>query len=208
MFEIHCLWIRSGAILRIGIFGGTFNPVHYGHLINAQAVLEDFNLQAILFLPSKSPVHKELDGNSNHEERLEMLALAINDNKSFDVSRIEIDRDSPSYTITTIQHLQKEFQGAEFFLIIGVDSYNEFHTWKDFRKIIKLVSLIVMKRPGSKPDNKEILDIANEVHFAGNPTIDISSSRIREYIRDGRSIKYLVPSRVEEYIYQNGLYRT
>jgi nicotinate-nucleotide adenylyltransferase len=193
--------------LKIGLFGGTFNPVHYGHLINAERVRELFGLDKILFIPSKYPVHKNLEGNIPSEDRFNMLKLAAEDNPAFEVSRIEIDRKDDSYFIITINQLNNIYNNAELYLLIGTDAFNEIHTWKDSDKIIKMVSFIVMKRPGYDYINHNLLEEAEVVIIVENPLIEISSSGIREYIKNNRSIKYLVPLKVEEYIISRELYK-
>jgi len=192
--------------LKTGLFGGTFNPVHYGHLINAQAVKEFFNLDSILFIPSKYPVHKDLAGEITSEDRYKMIKLAVKDNSSFDISRVEIDRKDDSFFIITIRQLTGQYPDAEFFLILGMDAFNELDKWKDYKEIVKLVSVIVMKRPGSGPVNKNITG-EGKILFIDNPDIGISSSVIRENIRNGKSVKYLVPPEVEKYIIKRGLYK-
>ena len=207
MSEICCVWERTSKTLKIGLFGGTFNPVHYGHLINAQAVKEYFNLDSILFIPSKYPVHKDLEGNISSEDRFNMVKLAIKTNMSFDVSRIEIDRKDESFFIITIKQLLKENQGTEFFLILGADAFSYLYKWKDYEEILQLVSVIVMRRPDSDRINKKIFRKGKKILLIDNPNIEISSSMIRENVRDGKSIKYLVPHEVEEYIIKQGLFK-
>ncbi len=193
--------------MKIGIFGGTFNPIHNGHLINAQFIAERFSLDEVLFVPAKLPVHKGLAGAVSSEDRYEMVVRAIAGNRMFRASRIEIDRETPSFTITTIRHLMKERAGDEPHLIIGADSYNELETWKDYRELLSIVSIIVMARPGCDVDPARYGNLARAVEIAGNPLIEISSSDIRERIRQKRPVRYLVPSEVENYIIDKGLYR-
>ncbi len=193
--------------MKIGLFGGTFNPVHYGHLINAEIIKENLGLDKILFIPSKHPVHKNLDGNVSSEDRFNMLKLASEDNPDFDVSRIEIDRKDESYFIITIKQLFDIYKKAELFLLIGADAFNEIDIWKDSQEILQIVSFIVMKRPGFEHINQDIIRMAKNIKFVENPLIEISSSNIRENIKKNKSIKYLVPLRVEEYIITKELYK-
>jgi nicotinate-nucleotide adenylyltransferase len=193
--------------LKLGVFGGTFNPIHYGHLINAQVIFEDFILDKMIFVPSKAPVHKEFMNGATGEDRYHMIEYAIEGNSNFEVSRIELDRDTPSYTIFTINELIDAYRESVFYLVIGIDSYNEFQTWKDYRDILKRVSLIVLKRPDSRIVNVEIQKISDNIFFANNPPIAISSSKVRENIKEGKSIRYLVPPKVERYIIDKGLYK-
>lgn len=193
--------------MKIGILGGTFNPIHYGHLINANIIKEDHSLERIVFIPSKVPVHKAIEGDVSVEDRFGMIKLAIEDNIGFDVSRIEIDRLSDSYTITSIKQLSDIYEDSKLYFIMGYDSFMEIETWKNYEKILEIISIIILNRPGDFIVKKRPLEIAKEVIFANNPHIEISSSYIRNLIREGKSIKYLVPQRVEEYIIEKGLYR-
>ncbi|MBP7736564.1 MAG: nicotinate-nucleotide adenylyltransferase [Spirochaetes bacterium] len=192
--------------MKLGIFGGTFNPIHYGHLINAEMIRSDFDLDRIILVPAKYPVHKSLAGEVPAEERYAMAVLAAAEAKEYEVSRIEIDRNGPSYTITTVQALQERYPGSELNLIVGMDSLNTIDTWRETERLLKHVSLIVMRRPGEAcaPD----VDLGKcMVRFADNPLIDISSTVIRERLRAGKSVRFLMPDAVIDYIARKGLYR-
>ena len=193
--------------MKIGLFGGTFNPVHYGHLINAEIVKDTFSLNKVLFIPSKYPVHKNLDGNVSSEDRFNMLKLVMEDNSGFDVSRIEIDRKDESYFIFTLKQLQDIYKNKDLFLLIGSDAFNEIESWKESGEIMRTVSFIVLKRPGYEHVAPGIIKAAKDVRFVENPLIEISSSMIRENIRMNKSIKYFVPPKVEEYIISKELYK-
>lgn len=193
--------------MKIGLFGGTFNPVHCGHLINAEIIKENFKLNKILFIPSKYPVHKNLDGNVPSDDRFNMLKLAVSGNPDFDVSRIEIDRKDESYFIITIRQLSYIYKNAGLFLLIGADAFNEIDQWKDSEEILRTVSFIVMRRPGYETIEHKIVKNAKDVKFFKNPLIEISSSNIRANIRNNKSIKYMVPFSVEEYIINKELYK-
>ena len=193
--------------MKIGLFGGTFNPVHHGHLINAQIIREDFSLNKILFIPSKYPVHKDFKGLAPANDRFNMIKLAVKDNHFFEISRIEIDRKVESYFIFTLRELLKQYSNDELFVIIGTDAFNELDKWKDYKEVIQKVSFIVMKRPGFNKINDEIAGIAREIKFVDNPHIEISSSGIRKNVMANKSIKYLVPAKVEEYIRKRELYK-
>jgi nicotinate-nucleotide adenylyltransferase len=194
--------------LKIGLFGGTFNPIHNGHLINAEIIRDNFQLEKILFIPSKSPVHKNLEGSISSKDRFSMIKLAVSGNNLFHVSRIELDREGHSYTIITIRQLLDLYKNDELYLIIGSDSFNEIEIWKDSEELLRIIPLIVMIRPGHEKINNKILKTAKEVKFSNNPLIGISSSMIRENIKSSRSIKYLVPDKVEEYILKKRLYKS
>lgn len=191
--------------MRIGLFGGTFNPIHVGHLINAQYIREEFDLHQVLFVPAKYPVHKKLENNITAEHRLEMIKLAIAGNNGFEVSSIELDRESSSYSIYTARQLLDENSGNEYYFILGYDAFNDIDTWKDYEELFRLVKFIVMKRPGDRLDSK-FDRFAERILCGDNPVIEISSSAIRRRIREGNTIQYLVPEVVREYIIQKGLY--
>jgi len=194
--------------LKIGIFGGTFNPVHYGHLINAEFIRDAFSLDRILFIPSKAPVHKDLAENISPDDRFAILERAISGNSCFQASRVELDRHEPSYTVHTVDQIKAAKPGDEIFLIIGDDSFLSIHTWKDYRSLLKAVPVIVMNRQGNMVRNAAITYDVSSVYYAGNPIIGISSTVIRERVRLNRSIRYLVPDEVIDYIMERELYWT
>lgn len=193
--------------MNTGVFGGTFNPVHNGHLINAQLILEQYGLDKVLFIPAKFPVHKAVEDDVSPEDRYAMLALAVEGHPSFEVSRLEIDRESPSYSIITIKELLRSRSGGDISLIIGYDSYMEIPTWRDYRELLSLVHLIVMARPGEELGDTGQGGAAMSISFARNPMIEISSSCIRERIKRGLPVRYLMPKAVEDYIIRKELYR-
>jgi nicotinate-nucleotide adenylyltransferase len=191
--------------LKLGIFGGTFNPIHYGHLINAEFIRSEFELDMIMLVPARRPVHKELDGDVPPGDRYAMTRLAVKGARGYDVSRIEIDRDEPSYTITTVRSLRSRYPGSELFLIIGEDSLAEMDSWREPEQLRALASLVVMRRPGAGA--RSMAESAGDgVAWADNPLIDISSSVIRERIRSGKSVRYMLPDRVLNYAMKKGIY--
>lgn len=193
--------------MKIGIFGGTFNPVHYGHLINAEYIREKYSLDRVLFVPSKHPVHKELEGGISSANRIKMLELALAGNREMGVSTIEIDKDTPSYTIYTVIELEQQNPGDELFLIIGYDSYLEIGSWKNFRELLMKVNLIVMKRNSVSEKKENLVELKEGIIFADNPVIELSSSLIRKRLRDGLSVAYMLPENVLDYINKKGFYR-
>ncbi len=193
--------------MKIGLFGGTFNPVHFGHLINAEIIKDNFGLDKILFIPSRYPVHKNLEGNVSPEDRFNMLKLAVEGNSDFNVSRIELDRKDDSYFIITLNQLNDIYKNAELLLLIGTDAFNEINTWKDSKEILKSVSFIIMKRPGFDTIDRKILETARDVKIFENPLIEISSSKIRDNVKNKKSIRYMVPLKVEDYILAKELYK-
>ncbi|TAL32943.1 MAG: nicotinate-nucleotide adenylyltransferase [Spirochaetes bacterium] len=206
MPEVYNLRDGPGAVLRIGVFGGTFNPIHHGHLICAAHVRDEYALDTVLFVPSKRPVHKEIKSVGLAEERARMIELAIEGDDRFALSRMELDRKEESYTILTVRRILADVRDSNVFLVIGADSYAEFHTWKEYGELLGLVTLIVMNRPGVAPLNEHLAGLGARVEFASNPYIGISSSEIRNRLHSGRGIRYLVPEPVECYIHEKGLY--
>ncbi len=193
--------------MKLGILGGTFNPVHVGHLINANVVREELGLDRILFIPARIPVHKGLDSAVSPEDRYEMLRRATEGDEHFGVSRVEIDREEPSYSIVTMRYLVREFPGVEPFLIIGADSFNELHTWKDYRDLVALATLVVMMRPAVIPESPALDAAGARYILVQNPLIDLSSTGIRARVKAECSIRYMVPDAVGEYINVKRLYR-
>lgn len=197
---------------KIGIIGGTFDPIHYGHLIAAEWAKDELNLDKIIFIPAANPPHKELQEILDEKYRYLMVSLAIKDNKNFTISDHEIQRGGKSYTIDTLKHFKKVYPNSELFFIMGFDSLLSLPTWKDVEGLVELCTFIVATRPGYTLDqNDNIYDklpsgIGDKVVFLEIPEIEISSSLIRERVRKGKSIKYLVPEAIEKYIYDNNIY--
>ena len=194
--------------MKTGIFGGTFNPIHNGHLLNARYIREEFRLDRILFVPAGEPVHKKLAGNVDKELRCEMVSLAIAAEEGFEVSRIELDRQEPSYTIITLRELAEKFPGDEFFLIIGADSFNDLDSWKESESIMNSVPVIVMRRPGDPDLRESVAEKIETLLVSGNNNIDISSSLIRNRVAEGLPVDHLVPSAVDEFIRSRRLYQS
>jgi nicotinate-nucleotide adenylyltransferase len=201
--------------IRLGISGGTFDPIHYGHLIVAEEIRETNGLDRILFIPSGKPPHKRNLEVSGAEQRLSMVEAAIRTNPHFEVSRIEIDREGYTYTVDTLEQL-KEIYGREtkLYFIIGADVVHDLLTWKNYEKVFSLCEFIAVLRPGYTSSSfiKTVEDLETaysaQIHTFIGPLIDISSTMIRERAASGKSIKYLLPEEVEKYILDNGLYRT
>lgn len=193
--------------MNIGIFGGTFNPIHYGHLINVELVRSETGLDRVILVPTKQPVHKELEGNASAEDRYAMACLAVAQVPGYEVSRLEIDREEPSYTIITVEALMARYPEADLHLIIGMDSLNDIHTWREADRLVKMVSLIVMRRPGAEVHTDMVPEGAR-VRFIENPLIDIHGSEIRERLARGLSVRFQIPDMVLDYIHQRGLYLT
>ncbi len=196
---------RLESKLKSGIFGGTFNPVHLGHLIAAAFIKDEFKLDEIIFIPDKYPVHKQLDFEISADIRIKMLELAVKDMPGFKISRIEIDRTGPSFTIVTLNEMKKEFPDREFFLIVGADSYYDMIDWKNSFELISENNIIVMRRNGKSPD-KNLYNYAKGIFFAENPIVEISSTMIRNRISDGKSADLLLVPEVSDFIKNMRLY--
>ncbi len=187
--------------MRIGILGGTFNPPHIGHLILAQEAKDRFNLDKIFFIPVYLPPHKDIPL-AKAEDRLEMVRLSIKDNESFECLDIEVKRGNKSFTIDTLKELKKKYPHDHLFLIIGSDLAKDFSSWKDCEEIVKIAKVLVARR-------KDFMSLDNKFGFLffDIVQVDISSSLIRERIKKGLSIKYLVHPEVEKFIKKRKLYQ-
>lgn len=199
--------------MKIGIFGGTFNPIHNGHLILSEFIREEAKLDKIILIPTGIPPHKNKDDILDSLKREQMLQLAIGANPNYSISSIESQREDTSYTIDTIKELKTIFHKDDLYMLMGGDSLLELHTWKEYKKIISSIKIIVMDRYSSTNDllirkiNKYNKDYKGQVKSIKSPIIEISSSQIRQRIQTGLSIKYMVPKAVEEYIINNKLYK-
>jgi nicotinate-nucleotide adenylyltransferase len=212
--------------MRIGILGGTFNPIHLAHLRSAEEVREGQQLDRIIFVPSATPPHKSGNVLAAAAHRLAMVRLAIRGNRSFRVSTLEIDRRGRSYSVDTLRALHGRAPGTQFFFILGMDAFREISTWKDYRSIFALCNLVVTSRPAY--DDAPLLSTlpvavraefcycqrtkrlehrtGNRIIFQRISDLDISASTIRHRLHRGLSIRYLVPAAVERYILQHRLY--
>lgn len=189
---------------KVGIFGGTFDPIHSGHLITAQSVKEIRNLEKIIFIPAYISPHKQHAKASSAQHRLNMLKLALDEIPFFECSDFEIKEHTISYTIDTLREFKKYYD--EIDLIIGYDNIFQFHTWKEPDEILKLANVVVLKRKSSHP-----LDFVDKyvetAQFVETRGIEISATDIRNRVHDDLPIYYLVPDKVLEYINKNKLYK-
>jgi len=209
--------------VRIGVFGGTFNPVHIGHIRGAISVYEAFALDRVLFMPTGIPPHKK-DDVAPADYRYEMLLLAVEGLDNFYVSKMEIDSNRVNYTIDTINELKREYQDDEMFFVVGTDAFFYLELWKDYEQLIDMVSFILMRRPEYNVSRiiakyKNTIKFINvDNRFEGEaqrkhtyiytpPAFDISSSMVRSKIKNKETIRYLVPEKVENFIKEKGLYK-
>lgn len=189
---------------RIGILGGTFNPIHIGHLAIAQTAQEKFQLEKVIFVPSNLPPHRKILRLASAKQRYDMVRLAVKNNPLFEVSDFEIKKKGKSYSIDTVQHFEEVFAGkTKLFFIVGADNFLELKTWRRIDEILKIVTFIVVNRPGYDIPKTRI-----KHHSVIMPGMDIAASYIRKRIKQEKSIKYLVPESVFRYINQHKLYQT
>lgn len=198
---------------KLGILGGTFNPIHNGHLIAAESVRESLELDKVIFMTSGRPPHKNDERLADAEDRYEMVKRAIASNPCFEASRIELDRKGYTYTVDTLRALKEEYgDSTRIYFIIGADIIDELTTWKDYENVFRLCEFAAVMRPGyDKSKLVTVMKRLNEqygvgIHTVTIPLIDISSTDIRERCALGKSIKYLVADDTERFILQHGLY--
>jgi nicotinate-nucleotide adenylyltransferase len=193
--------------MKIGIFGGTFDPIHLGHLRAAENAREALGLGAVYFVPAHTPPHRP-GPSSSANDRFAMVTLATAAHPSFVPSDVELRRSGPSYTVDTLLALREELPSHELLLILGSDAFGEIATWREPERIFKLCRLAVVHRPGEPPRGDKALDISAErvvwVEAAGLP---ISATDVRRRVGEGHSVRYLVPEPVADYIQKRALYR-
>lgn len=200
--------------MKIGILGGTFDPIHYGHLVAGEEARCALNLERVLFVPAARPPHKPDYHVSPAEHRLAMLRLAVADNPAFDVSTVDIDRPGFSYTVDTIGLLQQQLgPEAELYFILGEDALADLPTWHQPDKLLTLCRLIAVNRPGYHSFSLRLLErqlpgVERRVHAVRIPELAIWSTELRARVASGVPIRYLVPNAVHEYIHQHELYVT
>jgi nicotinate-nucleotide adenylyltransferase len=189
--------------------GGTFNPVHIGHLVTAEEALYAFDLSEVIFVPAGQPWQKERDV-ANAEHRYLMTVIATASNPHFRVSRMEIDRAGPTYTINTLRHFRAQLGDVELYFITGADAILQILTWKDPAEVLAEARFIAATRPGYDLDRleKELPEgFGDRVHVLEIPALAISSTDVRRRVREGRPVRYLLPEGVARYVEKNGLYR-
>jgi nicotinate-nucleotide adenylyltransferase len=197
-------------VIRLGLLGGTFDPPHYGHLLAAQEVTWRLNIDRVLFLPARQNPLKRGEPSSSAEDRCEMVALAVADNPSFELSRLDLDRPPPSYTADLLRALQSPEH--ELFFLVGADILPELPKWREPQQIVQLARLVVVNRPGAPPPDLERVEtvlpgVRERVERVQIPGVDVSSREIRKRVAAGRPIRYLTPPAVERYIIDRRLYR-
>ena len=192
--------------MRIGILGGTFNPPHLGHLLLAESARDELALDQVVFIPAWRSPFKDSEECVDARIRLEMVALAISDNAHFVCDGFEVERARVSYTVDTIEHRRSAYPEDELFLLLGADTFGEFHSWKNPERIVENATLAVARRAGRPSLPAGILYSRQTRHFE-MPAVHISSTDVRQRVRTGQSIRYLVPWTVRTFIEAQGLYR-
>jgi len=208
--------------------GGTFNPIHYGHLRSAMEIREMFNLDRVLFIAAARPPHKNPSPLIPFKDRHTMITLALREEPSFEASDMEYIRPGQSYSIETLKELREEYgRSARFYFILGTDAFREITTWKNYEQLFQHTSFVVLNRPGfeyeslesfirqtvssdysfSQTENAYIHPLLMPIYYCKTTLLDISSTKIREDVKARRSIRFLLPPSVEKYILEKGLYR-
>jgi nicotinate-nucleotide adenylyltransferase len=212
--------------MKIGILGGTFNPIHNAHLRIAEEARDAFGLDRVIFIPAATPPHKPQVGELSFGSRFEMVSLAVADNPCFSVSDMEALRGGRSYSIDTLRALKAEYPDDQLYFIIGADSFHDISSWREYAEIFALCNIVCLQRPGSTINSlAKALPVAMAPEFCYDAAskrlnhssghcvyaldgvlLDISSSHIRQLVRGRRSIRYLVPDAVDQYIKEQRLY--
>ena len=197
---------------KYGIFGGSFDPIHYGHLMICEYIKEEMGLDKVIFIPTGNPPHKDLGVSA--EDRYEMVRIAISPNPDFEISDIETTRVNLSYTVDTIRELKKIYKEEKLYFLIGLDSLFQLKTWKKIGDLSQEIEFVVALRPGYI--NKEEIDneidflrenFGTKINLIKTPLYEISSTDLRERIHEGKSLRYLIPKKVLDYIEESGFYK-
>lgn len=196
--------------LRIGILGGSFDPIHYAHLAIAEEARVTLQLDRVVFVPAAQQPLKHSGHDATSAQRFEMARLACASNAAFEVSPIEIERPGPSYSVITLEEFHKIHPG-EYYFILGADAASDLGHWYAAERIIELARIVVVGRPGAAPDREQLIQtfprLAERMLLVAGPRLDISSTLLRERVAAGQSIRYLTPEPVMEYIMQHRLYQ-
>lgn len=197
---------------KYGIFGGSFNPIHYGHLMICEYIKEEMGLDKVIFIPTGNPPHKEIGVSA--EDRYEMVKLAISPNPDFEISDIETTRVNLSYTVDTIRELKKIYKKEKLYFLIGLDSLFQLKTWKKIGDLSQEIEFVVALRPGyiDKEEINNEIDFLRDnfgtrINLIKTPLYEISSTDLRERIYQGKSLRYLIPKKVLDYIEESGFYK-
>lgn len=195
--------------MKIGIMGGTFDPIHSAHLIIASFAREEFDLDKVIFMTGGNTPHKDMTG-ADAADRYEMVKIAVRDNEYFEADDFEIKKTGYSYTVETLEYLKEKYPGAELYFIVGSDSLDYMDKWHECRRLFSMCTVLLFERRGFPDTQKKIEELEKEyscrIERIDAPIIELSSSMIRERILSGKSVRYIVPDHVIEYIDERGLY--
>jgi len=203
----------NGQITRLGVMGGTFDPIHYGHLQAAEGARKELDLDRVLFIPAGRPPHKKFGAVASPWQRYMMTGLAIESNDYFQLCDMELEGDQPSYTIDTVKALLGLYTGVQIFFITGADAILEIGTWKKAAELLSLCRFVAIARPGYSMDKiwsiaeAFVINPEERIVGLGIPTPDISSTEIRKRLQRGKTVKYMLPDQVIDFITEQGLYR-
>ncbi|WP_251554772.1 nicotinate-nucleotide adenylyltransferase [Neobacillus muris] len=189
-------------MMKVGILGGTFDPPHNGHLLIANEVLHALELDEVWFMPNREPPHKVKSGTVTNEDRLQMLELAIQDNHAFQIQPIELERPGRSYTVDTMKLINSRYTDHQFYFIIGADMIEYLPKWHKIDELVQLVQFVGVERPSYSHQTMY------PVLYVDVPAMEVSSSMIRDRLENGRTVRYLLPDSVIQYIEENHLYGT
>ncbi|MEO2013109.1 MAG: nicotinate-nucleotide adenylyltransferase [Fuerstiella sp.] len=198
--------------MKLGILGGTFDPVHYGHLLLAETCRQQLSLDQVRLVPAGSPPHKTGMNITDGHARADMLQLAVSGYPEFVVDRREIRREGQSFTVQTLADFRNDFAEAELFFLMGADSLRDIPTWREPNRIFELATIVAVNRPGlPEPTHSQVVDwigddLAKRVKSVAMPGTDISSTDLRQRVRDGQGLRFLVPRAVEAYLDQHEVY--
>ena len=199
---VRAYGLRENA-MTIGLFGGSFDPIHHGHLLVAQAALEALHLEVVRFVPAREQPFKSGRHAASPEDRAQMVALAIRDEPRFALERVELDRPGPSYTVDTLRELRRREPGKEFAILVGADTARDLTAWREAEQLPHLSRIVVFDRSGA-----ELPSLPWPIQKVSAPVVDIRATEIRKRVATGRSIRYWVPDAVAEFILAKGLYFT
>lgn len=197
---------------RAAVMGGAFDPIHYAHLVTAQAVYDSFDVDRVVLMPLGNAAHKKMEG-AGAADRYEMTRLAVEGNPAFEVSDMEVKREGKTYTVDTVAEIMSINPQLRLYFVMGADEILSVESWREPERLLKMCSFIAVNRPGyGKDDVREKIEALKEkydcdIHFLEIPWLGISSSDIRKRIRENRAIKYLLPEKTERYIFEKGLYK-
>ena len=197
---------------KTGIMGGTFNPIHYGHLLLAESAYYQFDLDEVLIMPTKNPYYKDLSHTATEEDRVNMVRMAICDNDHFVLSEEELNREGTTYTVETLRNLVAAHPDHEYYFIMGADSLYHIESWKEPAEILKMAVILVADRDGGSSSSlkSQIAYITDkydaDIRLMESPVLEISSHDIRRRVREHKSIRYLMPQNAVDYIYEHEIY--